>query len=99
MVTKTILGLISTLTQIDAIASMHLQDIFEITFKTPSTGPINVVGPNQFASGHSQNSPEPKGRISTPLWLKVSLQDVADRVNPDDNLPSFTDWNSDSTAN
>ena len=99
MVTKTILGLISTLTQIDAIASMHLQDIFEITFKTPSTGPINVVGPNQFASGHSQDSPEPRGRISNPLWLKVSLQDVADRVNPDDNLPSFTDWNSDSTAN
>ena len=49
---------------------MHFQDIFEITFKTPSTGPINVVGPNQFASGHSQNSPEPKGRISPPFDLK-----------------------------
>ena len=34
-----------------------------------------------------------------PFDLKVSHQDVADRVNPDDNLPSFTDWNSDSTAN
>ena len=76
---------------------MHFQDIFEITFKTPSAGPINVVGPNQFASGHSQDSPEPKGKI--PFELKVSLQDVADRVNPDDDLPSFTDWNSDSTAN
>ena len=51
MVTKTILGLISTLTQIDAIASMHLQDIFEITFKTPSTGPIMWLDPTNLPLG------------------------------------------------